>query len=86
MIEFTIIGHLIEEPIENIETGEVELKLKTCKRNASIVVKTRGILANNAIKYGYMEQLIGIKGYFEDNNQMFAEKITFLNTRKTEAK
>ena len=86
MSEFTIVGHLIEEPIENIETGEVELKVNISKNNANVIVKVRDILADNAIKYAYIDQLIGIKGEFEDKNQMVAKKITFLDTRKTEEK
>lgn len=84
MSEFTIVGHLIEEPIENIETGEVELIVNISKNNANVIVKVRDILADNAIKYAYIDQLIGIRGYFEDKNQMVAEKITFLDTRKME--
>ena len=86
MSEFTIVGHLIEEPIENIETGEVELKVNIRKNNANIIVKARNVLAHNVIKYAYIDQLIGIRGYFKDKNQMVAEKITFLDTRKTEEK
>lgn len=84
MSEFTIVGHLIEEPIENIETGEVELRVNISKNNANVIVKVRDILADNAIKYAYIDQLIGIRGYFEEKNQMVAEKITFLDTRKME--
>ena len=82
MSEFTIVGHLMEEPIENIETGEVELKVNISKSNANVVVKTRDILADNAIRYGDVEQLVGIRGYFEDNNQLVAEKITLIKTIK----
>lgn len=88
MNQFTIVGHLVEEPIENLETGEVELKINIYQNNitADVVVKTNGILADNAIKYGHIAQLIGVKGHFEDNGQLIADKITFLNTKLGEEK
>lgn len=90
MNQFTIVGHLTEEPIENLETAEVELKVNVCVRksniSADVVIKATGTLALNTIQYGYVDQLIGVVGHFEDNAQLVADKITFLNTKIREEK
>lgn len=84
MNNFTIVGYLSEEPIENIETGEVELKVDIKKTNVNVVVKARGLLAENIIRFGHAKQLVGIKGEFENNKQLIVQKITFLTTRQME--
>ena len=84
MNQFTIVGHLVEEPIENLETGEVELKIsiKTKEGYGNVIVTAKDEVIINYAKRGRKDNFVGVTVYLADKNRLVAERIEILGNRE----
>lgn len=84
MNQFTIVGHLVEEPIENLETGEVELKIsiKTKEGYGNVIVTAKDEVIINYAKRGRKDNFVGVVVYLADKNRLVAERIEILGNRE----
>lgn len=84
MNQFTIVGHLVEEPIENLETGEVELKIsiKTKEGYGNVIVTAKDEVIINYAKRGCKDNFVGVAVYLADKNRLVAERIEILGNRE----
>lgn len=82
--DFSIVGHLVEEPIENLETGEVELKISinTKEGYGNVVVTTKNEEVINYAKRGHKDNLVAVAVYLADKNRLVVERITFLSNKE----
>ena len=84
MNQFTIVGHLVEEPIENLETGEVELKIciKTKEGHGNVIVTAKDDKVINYAKRGRKDNFVGVSVYLADKNKLVAERIEILGNKE----
>ena len=84
MNQFTIVGHLVEEPIENLETGKVELKISinTKEGYGNVIVTAKDEKIINYAKRGHKDNLVGVTVYLADKNRLVAERIEILGNRE----
>lgn len=84
MNQFTIVGHLVEEPIENLETGEVELKIsiKTKEGYGNVIVTAKDEVIINYAKRGRKDNFVGVTVYLADKNRLVAERIEILGNKE----
>lgn len=84
MNQFTVVGHLVEEPIENLETGEVELKIntKTKEGYGNVIVTAKDEVIINYAKRGRKDNFVGVAVYLADKNRLVAERIEILGNRE----
>ena len=82
--DFSIVGHLVGEPIENLETGEVELKISinTKEGYGNVVVTTKNEEVINYAKRGHKDNLVAVTVYLADKNRLVVERITFLSNKE----
>ena len=84
MYQVDIIGYVLEEPIENIETGEVEFKINPSKTDIvqNIIFKNNlALIALRDAKKGYMTS---VKGHFESAKRLVADRVVFIKTEEKE--
>lgn len=84
MNQFTIVGHLVEEPIENLETGEVELKIsiKTKEGYGNVIVTAKDEKIINYAKQGRKDNFVGVAVYLADKNRLVVERIEILGNKE----
>lgn len=82
--DFSIVGHLVEEPIENLETGEVELKISinTKEGYGNVVVTAKDEEIINYAKRGHKDNLVALTVYLADKNRLVAERIEILGNKE----
>ena len=82
--DFSIVGHLVEEPIENLETGEVELKISinTKEGYGNVIVTAKSDEVIDYAKQGHKDNLVAVIVYLVDKNRLVAERIEILGNKE----
>lgn len=79
MENIMLVGRLNGEPIENFETGLIELKVNVKNYNNLLVKADAEKFGKKINKHFQKDSLIGFRGRFESAGQVIAEKLYFFD-------